>query len=51
MPVPVRENGAVPDRVGNQVAERYCTTNALLEALAEAGVTHIYANPGSDRPA
>jgi acetolactate synthase I/II/III large subunit len=33
------------------VAERYYTTStALLEALAEAGVTHIYANPGSDHP-
>jgi acetolactate synthase-1/2/3 large subunit len=33
------------------VAERYYTTStALLEALAEAGVTHIYANLGSDHP-
>ncbi len=33
------------------MAERYYTTStALLEALAEAGVTHIYANLGSDHP-
>jgi acetolactate synthase-1/2/3 large subunit len=33
------------------VTERYYTTStAFLEALAEAGVTHIYANLGSDHP-
>ena len=33
------------------MTERYYTTStAFLEALAEAGVTHIYANLGSDHP-
>jgi len=33
------------------VTERYYTTStAFLEALAEAGVTHVYANLGSDHP-
>jgi hypothetical protein len=49
--VPLRENGEVPDPGGNQLAERYYTTStALLDALAEAGVTHIQANLGSDHP-
>ena len=48
---PLRENREIPDTEGDQVAERYYTTStALLEALAEAGVTHIYANLGSDHP-
>src|ERR1700693_3834734 len=38
-------------RDASPVTERYYTTStALLEALAEAGVTHIYANLGSDHP-
>src|SRR5215471_6654394 len=33
------------------VAERYYTTStAFLEALAEAGVTYVFANLGSDHP-
>jgi acetolactate synthase-1/2/3 large subunit len=33
------------------VSERYYTTStAFLEALAEAGITHVFANLGSDHP-
>src|ERR1700678_2161541 len=38
-------------REATPVTERYYTTStAFLEALAEAGVTHIYANLGSEHP-
>ena len=33
------------------MTERYYTTStAFLEALAEAGITHVFANLGSDHP-
>jgi acetolactate synthase I/II/III large subunit len=33
------------------MASPYTTSTAFLEALAEAGVSYIFANLGSDHPA
>jgi acetolactate synthase-1/2/3 large subunit len=36
---------------GDSLGNRYTTSSAFLEALQEAGVTHLFSNFGSDHPA
>lgn len=37
--------------MGHETTEKYTTADGLMEALRESGVTHIFANLGSDHPA